>query len=192
LWNGGTSGISQPATMSPNPRDHYLEINEELKPLGFYDIPFHPTFDGNRANHPPLDQFVQNVFRNAHVWDPTKWKENGTNTKIKVGDNSTTEIKQYATKKNDRWFARYNEFEKDIHDQHWDELDHVLRQNHSKHEQNYTPEVFDHTIMLRWDENWADAERFSGMKDISLESKSQFPPFLTLSYLIVCSCSDVP
>lgn len=178
--NGGVSGIPQPSTMSPNPRDHYLEINKELKPLGFYDIPCHPTFAGNVSNHPPLDQFVQNVFRNAQAWDPTKWTKNGTNTKIKVGDNCMTRIKQYVTKKNDRWFARYNVFEKDFHDQSWEELDHVLRQNHSEHEQNYTPEVFDRTMMLRWDENWAEAERLSGMKDISMESKSQSLLSLTL------------
>jgi hypothetical protein len=190
--NGGVSGTSQPATMSPYLRDHYLEINKELMPLGFYDIPCHPTFDGNIANHPPIDQFVQNVFRNAQAWDPTKWKKNGTNTKIKVGDNNMTKIKQYVTMKNDRWFARYNVFEKDFHDQYWEELDHVLRQNHSEHEQNYTPDVFDRTMMLRWDENWVKAERLSGMKDISMESKSQFPLSLTLSYLIVRSYSDVP
>jgi hypothetical protein len=161
--------------MPPSPRDHYLEINQELKPLRFYDIPFHPSFGENVADHPPLSQFVERVFRDAQAWnprDPIKWKKNGRNTKIKAGDR-TTDIDQFVTSKNDKWFARYNVFQKGVHDQYWDELDYVLRQNHSEHEENYTPDVFDRNMMLKWDEDWTGAETLSGMKDISMESKSQ-------------------
>lgn len=161
----------------------YLQVDTQLIPLSIHNIPFHPDFGTRTVSHPNLASFVKTVFDDAKRWNPPSWKQTGKYVENKVGLEPVN-ISQYMTKKHDRWFARYNEFYDGAHDQHWEELDHVLRDNHSDHEAEYTPDVFDHQCLVKWNEGLDEAERASKMKDISMESKSPsaisfyYPPML--------------
>ncbi|KAH7131948.1 hypothetical protein B0J11DRAFT_520416 [Dendryphion nanum] len=156
-------------------RSTYLTLSS--RPLGLYEIPYHPDFgpeEQTRTRYPELLPFLKRILEEGKALDITRedtgWKETGTHTFNSKSIARGISVSQIAKKDDDRnevWAGRLS-----IHDESeeqgdrvgkvtWETLDSILRDEHSKQEAEYTPNVYDHTILLRWPSDGPD-----GLKDL--------------------------
>ncbi|KAF2710274.1 hypothetical protein K504DRAFT_255637 [Pleomassaria siparia CBS 279.74] len=171
--NGTAQGAPE-STWTPEkcpPRDDFFRKNKPLSSLGINEVPYHPDFGTETGAHPLIGDFCDKIFNEAKAWLVEEWSPTGTRL-AKINDKQLN-ISEYKTKNHDRWYARLCEF-KPEHDQNWYELDHVLRLNHSDHEDKYTPEIFDHKTLLKWNidhrsEEAVQWEKRFGMRSITVE-----------------------
>ncbi|KAF2185118.1 hypothetical protein K469DRAFT_708406 [Zopfia rhizophila CBS 207.26] len=133
-----------------NLRSTYLQ----LQPLGLDNVPSNKDLIGHQENEPRLEDFLRKVLGEVVKWEPRTWKQTGTKTLSK--DGSYPDVKQYTKEiEKDTWFARSSEHRSEGRKKgtevRFEEFDFVLRQNHSKHEGEYTPDIFNTNTVLTWD-----------------------------------------
>jgi hypothetical protein len=176
------------------PRERYLQ----LRPLGLHDVPYHRELSSLSSspspssaaspsssppppppsNHPPLNNFVKAIFDEARseAWDISSWKRTGRYTtakgKLAEGIDVTQLVREDGPPRRDTWFARWSEHP-DAGLIRWDIFDAVLRKDHSAHEGEYTPNVFDTNTVLAWRVPEA-VGKACGMKDVSLEITNMY------------------
>jgi hypothetical protein len=160
-----------------------------LKPLPISDLPSHPIFAAHQSgSSPTLQSFVNEVLSEAIAFSdtiiPTQFKSKGS---PKSSDPSTAKVQlltcddivQVGVKgeKTEPWFARHS-----VHEdlaKHgtatYEEMVAGLMRNHSVHEMEYTPDVFDAHKVLDWKEEIARLEaegRSGGYKELAMEGLS--------------------
>lgn len=167
-------------------RDLYLTLSP--RPLGLYEIPYHPDFGPEhetRTRHPELLPFLKRIFEEGKALDITRedhgWKKTGThtfNSKSIARGVTVTQIAKKDDERHEVWAARHSIHDED--EEHgdgigkitWDTFDSILRDQHSRHEAEYTPNVYDHTELLRWPTSGPDGleplEKRLGFKDVGL------------------------
>ncbi|KAF2016075.1 hypothetical protein BU24DRAFT_192974 [Aaosphaeria arxii CBS 175.79] len=165
---GGSQGdqsVSQepaPAPMPPTPTDSAAGLRKrylQLKPLGPYELPFHTDFGSEANRHPDLLPFIKRIFNEAKSLDISSWRKSSSHTFGPKSAAKGIKVDQLASLDGgEAWFARHSRHPEDEGTADgtktitWKNFDQVLRQDHSTNEAEYTPNVYDCTELLRWNE----------------------------------------
>lgn len=174
----GGAGAEVQASATGTRRHRYLG----LVPLGVQDIPHHQDLEpavSAQVALPELENFAKELLDEAKEWDISKWPQTGTHKFGKKSLAAGIEVTQHKKgNSDDIWFARYSKHPETAGSpssddafaklKRWEVFDHILRQDHSKHEAEYTPNVFDRDLVLKWAIS-AGTESRCGMKNMSLE-----------------------
>lgn len=138
---------TQVSSRAGNIRDRYLQ----LKPLGFQELPFHPDF-GTDDGFLDISSFLGRVLIEAKEWHAESWEVVGKH-RFGTGElprATCSEVKKLAKQvEQDTWFGRKSKH-LDKRPTNWDVLDYALRRDHSVHEAEYTPNIFDQKEILVW------------------------------------------
>jgi hypothetical protein len=128
----------------------------QLKPLAVSDLPVHPDLSSQQSSSISIRDFLTSAVKDAlELVDntiPSSFKMSGT--KSAAPSSAKVQILSgQATHGSSEWFAR-----RSIHkDQDifgtatWAQFENGLRVDHSRHEKEYTPDVFDANPIVEWD-----------------------------------------
>lgn len=159
-----------------------------LRPLHIAELPAHPTLQSiqsKRSRTVDLKCFVHEVLTEGVDFSdsviPSNFQKRGS---LKSSPPSTAKVQLLSCDliQGESWFARQS-----VHENaplegtaSWDEFEQGLYDDHSQHEMDYTPDVFDaHKVV-----DWSDAieglgDDFGGeFEDVSMESMR---PYRSLS-----------
>ena len=156
-----------------------------MRALKIDELPVHPELSSQQSSAPDLNSFVSAALKEANTFVTKYWS-----SKFSVKDTnkqsppSTASVKLFTheikatdlTKElqgagcgDETWFARTS-----VHDNEaksgtasWQEFDNGLRVDHSQHEKDYTPDVYDAHKALDWStELEARGRKVGGWEDV--------------------------
>lgn len=169
----------------------------EPRPLGFGEVPWHADFGGGDTDttaqqqqqptqtHPQVADFVKGILDEAKGadWDIESWRSTGTKKLAKGKKGPYADVRQYAKDvAKDTWFGRVSDHA-EAPPMRFVDMDFVLRQEHSYHEGQYTPEVVEVNRVLSWEkELHAEQGKVEGWNDVRMESKSDDMPSFSLPF----------
>lgn len=168
-----------------------------MRALNASQLPSHPSLSSQQQNPPELQSFLTSALTEGRTFVHSYLPENFT---LKGSDKqsppSKAQVKLYshditaanlpeevrkAGGGNEAWFARTS-----VHDNvaqegtaSWEEFDSGLRKNHSQHEKDYTPNVYDAHEVLNWDEQTStltlDSGSWTDVRMVMMEMAHQIP-----------------
>lgn len=142
-----------------------------LRPRSVYEIPSHVEFThlpsaSTSGDRPELLDFIDSLLKEAieftDVYLPAEFKKKST--KQSGPATAKVDLLEHSRDRDgliETWFARRSRHVNTNQSgtATWEELDMGLRQDHSTHEMDYTPEVFDAHKVLDWNEQINDARK---------------------------------
>lgn len=137
-----------------------------MRALSPAELPSHPLLAKHQSAPVPPTKFIADVLDEAHTFVTSYWPQHFTvKSKTKQSSPSTALVEILAheipqrqlarhSTNSEAWFARTS-----LHENaakagtaSWEEFDAGLRQDHSIHETDYTPDCIDAHTVLSWDD----------------------------------------
>ena len=161
---------------SPKPPKRYLTLSP---PLSTQEIPQHEELGLSSGNdsggNPKLEDFVKHMLDEvkAQTWDISSFKKTGTHSFGSKSKAAGIEVGQYVQDVGgETWFARLSKHSDDDSAlKSWRVFDKVVRKEHSKHEGEYTPNIYDVNTILSW--TGPELEGL-GVKDVQVEVTNMY------------------
>ena len=156
-----------------------------MRALKIEELPAHPDLASQQSSAPDLQSFVSEALAEAETFVTHYWRN-----KFQVKDAnkqsppSTAPVKLFSHDVKgpylpkevedggagvEHWFARESIHQNEAKDgtASWQEFDHGLRVDHSQHEKDYTPDVFDAHEVMNWDTQLQSSQRsLAGWEDV--------------------------
>lgn len=151
-----------------------------MRALPAAELPSHPLLASNQSTPVPASTFAQDALNEAHEFVTSYWPQNFTiKSKTKQSSPSTALVELLSHEVPQKllppgtapeaWFARTSIHENaaEAGTASWEEFDAGLRQDHSVHETDYTPDCLYAHQVLTWDDAGALGE-VQGWEDVHL------------------------
>jgi len=157
-----------------------------LRPLATKQLPAHPDLASAQATNdcPNLESFISDVLREASTFMTSYLPENASvKSESKKSPPAQADVKVLVcniarppggSDNAETWFARtslhHNKREQGTAD--WEEFESGLLDDHSQHEKDYTPDVYDAHEVLTWSNSIVDS--IEGWDKVNMSSELVF------------------
>jgi hypothetical protein len=162
------------------PNTHLRSAQLQLKPLTYSDVPYHQDFGSASSAqnaHPMLNAFIKQIVKEGRSsgWDIRSWHKTGTHVFPKEKSAAGITVDQLSKEVNgETWYARASRHE-DEGLKRWEVFDKVVREKHSQHEGEYTPNIYGTNTVLSWStEDLRVVGEEVGMKGLEIEITNMY------------------